>query len=156
MKNKMLAEGLPLALIAGDPASTEGISITPNAVRIYRVGAPENFTGHVVVEMLFTAEKNQRAVGGHVTFSPNARTAWHAHSTGQVLIVTDGLGWIQKEGAPKREIKAGDIVWIEPGVRHWHGATDKTSMRHISITFPDDPAVPGGWMEHVTDKQYLN
>ena len=94
-------------------------------------------------------------LGGTSPFSPGARSAWHVHSTGQILIVTDGVGWIQEEGGAKREIKAGDVVWTAPGVKHWHGATTTTSMRHISITFPDDPAAPGGWMEHVTEGQYV-
>jgi len=156
MKKKILSAALPLALAGVEPVRAEGITISPTGSHTHIVGSPENFTGNVVVEMLFTADQNKRAIGGHVTFAPNARTAWHTHSTGQILIVTDGLGWIQREGAPRQEIKAGDTVWIEPGVKHWHGATATTGMRHISVTFPDDPAVPGGWMEQVTDEQYLD
>jgi quercetin dioxygenase-like cupin family protein len=156
MMKKILAAALPLALGGVEPAFAEGVAISPNGSRAHIVGPAQNFTGHVVVEPLFPLDQNKRGIGGHVTFSPGARSAWHVHSTGQILIVTDGIGWIQEEGGAKREIKAGDVVWTAPGVKHWHGGTATTGMRHISITFPDDPAVPGGWMEHVTDEQYLN
>ncbi len=155
MNKKILATALPLALMGAEPASAESTVISPKRERADVVGPARNFTGHVVVEPLFTIDQSKRALGGHVTFAPGARSAWHSHSTGQVLIVTDGVGWIQGEGGAKREIKAGDVVWTPPGLKHWHGATAKTGMRHISITFPDDPAVPGAWMEHVTDEQYL-
>ena len=68
------------------------------------------------------------------TFAPGARSAWHTHPAGQVLIVTDGVGWVQEEGGAKREIKPGDVVWCPPGVKHWHGATATTGVRHIAIT----------------------
>ncbi|MBY5660091.1 cupin domain-containing protein [Rhizobium leguminosarum] len=153
---KIVATALPLALMGVEPASAEGVAVSPNGSRAHAIGPAQNFTGHVLVEPLFAVDQNKRSIGGHVTFSPGARSAWHVHSTGQVLIVTDGVGWIQEDGGAKREIRAGDVVWTAAGVKHWHGATATASMRHISITFPDDPAVPGGWMEHVIDEQYLN
>ena len=94
-----------------------------------------------------------RSTGGHVTFAPGARSAWHTHPAGQVLIVTDGVGWVQEEGGAKREIKPGDVVWCPPGVKHWHGATATTAMRHIAITGTVD-GKNVDWMEHVTDEQY--
>lgn len=88
-----------------------------------------------------------------MTFEPGSRAAWHTHPAGQVLIVTFGAGWVQEWGQPKREIKTGDVVWIEPGVKHWHGATDTTGMSHLAIT-----EMVGGknvdWMEKVTDEQF--
>ncbi len=62
-----------------------------------------------------------RVSGAIVTFEPGARTAWHTHPLGQTLIVTSGLGWVQREGGPKEEIRPGDIVWFAPGEKHWHG-----------------------------------
>lgn len=110
MNKKILATALPLALMGAEPASAESTVISPKRERADVVGPARNFTGHVVVEPLFTIDQSKRALGGHVTFAPGARSAWHSHSTGQVLIVTDGVGWIQGEGGAKREIKAGDVV----------------------------------------------
>ena len=88
-----------------------------------------------------------------MTFEPGARSAWHTHPGGQILIVITGRGWIQEERGPKREIKDGDVIWTPPGVKHWHGAADTTSMSHIAIT----NVVNGknvDWMEKVSDEQY--
>lgn len=85
--------------------------------------------------------------------SPGARTAWHTHPAGQVLIVTDGTGWIREDGSARREIRSGDVVSIAAGVRHWHGATSSTAMRHIAITnLQDGKGVD--WLEQVTGAQY--
>lgn len=93
------------------------------------------------------------STGGLVTFAPGARSAWHTHPGGQLIIVTSGTGWIQQEGGPKREIKPGDVIWTPPGIKHWHGATAANSMSHIAIT----NVVNGknvNWMEKVSDEQY--
>jgi len=88
-----------------------------------------------------------------VTFEPGARTAWHRHALGQTLIVTAGCGWAQREGGPVEEIRPGDVVWIAPGEKHWHGATRTTAMTHIAIQERlDGKAVE--WMEHVSEEQY--
>lgn len=117
--------------------------------------APEAyFTGSVRIDMPFQATEPARAGGAIVTFEPGARTAWHTHPLGQRLIVTAGLGWVQREGGPKKEIGPGDIVWFEPGERHWHGATDRTAMTHIAIHEVLDGS-PVDWMEHVSDEDYL-
>lgn len=117
-------------------------------------GPADWFTGTVRIDPLFLkAEEPSRATGAYVTFEPGARTAWHTHPAGQVLIVTFGSGWVQSEGGEKREIKAGDVVWFPAGEKHWHGAADTTAMTHIAIT----EAINGSaadWMEHVSDKQY--
>ena len=118
-----------------------------------RQGAAEWFTGAVRVDPLFQAPEPARVGGGHVTFEPGARTAWHTHPLGQTLIVTSGLGWVQREGGPIEEIRAGDIVWFPPGEKHWHGATSTTAMTHIAIQEAlDGKAVE--WMEKVSDAQY--
>jgi quercetin dioxygenase-like cupin family protein len=92
-------------------------------------------------------------VGNTVTFEPGARTAWHTHPLGQVLIVTSGLGRVQREGEPIEEVRPGDVVWFEPGEKHWHGASLATAMTHVAIQEAlDGKAVE--WMEHVSDEQY--
>jgi len=96
-----------------------------------------------------------RVGGATVTFEPGARTAWHTHPLGQTLLVTAGLGWVQRQGGPVENIRPGDIVWFEPGERHWHGATDRTAMTHIAIAEAlDGTAV--AWQEHVSDADYLS
>jgi quercetin dioxygenase-like cupin family protein len=102
---------------------------------------------------LFGEKPGITATGGQVIFAPGARSAWHTHPAGQVLIVTDGTGWVQEEGGAKREIKPGDVIWTPPGVKHWHGATATNAMRHIAIS----GMVNGknvDWLEKVTDEQY--
>ena len=86
-------------------------------------GSPDYFIGSVSVDQRFQRPDPARVGGGIVTFEPGARTAWHTHPLGQTLIVTSGTGWVQREGGPVEEIRPGDVVWIPPGVRHWHGAT---------------------------------
>ena len=116
-------------------------------------GPAENFTGSVRIDRLFTATAPSRMSGGLPTFEPDARTAWHTHPLGQVLIVTAGVGWVRQWGGPVEEIRPGDVVWIPPGVKHWHGATATTAMTHIALQEHLDGRV-ADWMEKVTDEQY--
>ena len=88
-----------------------------------------------------------------VTFEPGARTAWHTHPLGQTLIVTTGLGLVQREGGPIEEIRPGDIVWFEPNEKHWHGASATTAMSHLAVQEKLNGS-PVDWMEQVTDEQY--
>jgi quercetin dioxygenase-like cupin family protein len=107
----------------------------------------------VSVDQRFQRNDPARVGGGHVTFQPGARTAWHTHPLGQTLIVTSGCGWVQVEGGPREEIRPGDIVWLAPGEKHWHGATLTTAMSHIAIAEAlDGKSVE--WMEQVSDVQY--
>jgi quercetin dioxygenase-like cupin family protein len=116
-------------------------------------GPGDWFTGVVRIDPLFAAEGGARAAGNAVTFEPGARTAWHTHPLGQVLIVTAGAGRAQREGGPVEEIRPGDVVWFEPGEKHWHGASPTTAMTHIAIQEAlDGKAVE--WMEQVSDEQY--
>ncbi len=116
-------------------------------------GPAEWFTGTVRIDPLFGASAPARAAGNAVTFEPGARTAWHTHPLGQVLIVTSGLGLAQREGGPVEEIRPGDVVRFEPGEKHWHGASPATAMTHIAVQESlDGRAVD--WMEHVGDEQY--
>ncbi len=102
---------------------------------------------------MFGVTAPARAAGNAVTFEPGARTAWHTHPLGQVLIVATGCGLVQREGGPVEEIHPGDVVWFEPGEKHWHGATATTAMQHLAIQEAlDGKAVD--WMEHVSDEQY--
>jgi 4-carboxymuconolactone decarboxylase len=133
--------------------SAPGLKITRSGSQPSAKGAVEYFTGTVRVDPLFQPNEPSRASGARVTFQPGARTAWHAHSMGQTLIVTAGSGWIQQWGGPIEEIRRGDVVWIPPGLKHWHGATATTSMTHIAIQEQlDGKGVE--WMEKVSDEQY--
>ena len=116
-------------------------------------GPTEWFTGAVRIDFLFDAKAPARAGGAAVTFEPGARTAWHTHPLGQRLIVTAGLGLVQREGGPVEEIRPGDVVWCPPGEKHWHGATATTGMTHIAIQETQDGRAVD-WMEHVSDEQY--
>ena len=129
------------------------MQITRSGAQPSGKGPAEYFTGTVRIDPLFSAPDPARAAGASVTFEPGARTAWHTHPLGQTLIVTSGLGWVQREGGPVEEVRPGDVVWFPPGEKHWHGATATTAMTHIAIQERlDGKAVD--WMEHVTDGQY--
>lgn len=113
----------------------------------------EYFTGNVRIDPLFEAPEPARALGVSVTFEPGARTAWHTHLLGQILIVTAGCGLVQCWGGPARKIRPGDVIQCPPGEKHWHGATATTAMTHIAIVEQlDGKAVH--WMEKVSDEQY--
>jgi quercetin dioxygenase-like cupin family protein len=129
------------------------MEITRNGSRPSGRGPAAYFTGAVRVDPLFGPPEPARASGSSVTFEPGARTAWHAHPLGQTLIVTTGCGRVQREGGPVEEIRPGDVVWIPPGVKHWHGAAPTTAMTHIAIQEKFDGKVVE-WMEKVSDEQY--
>ena len=116
-------------------------------------GPAEWFTGTVRVDSLFQAPDPARVSGASVTFEPGARTAWHTHPLGQTLIVTAGSGLAQRWGGPIEQIRPGDVIWIPPGEKHWHGATATTAMTHIAIQEQLDGKTVD-WMEQVTDEQY--
>ena len=118
-----------------------------------RKGPADWFTGSVRIDPLFQAAEPARGQGAAVTFEPGARTAWHTHPLGQTLIVTFGLGWVQREGGPIEEIRPGDVVWIAPGEKHWHGASPTSGMTHIAIQEALNGKVVD-WMEKVSDNQY--
>jgi 4-carboxymuconolactone decarboxylase len=142
-----------LALIGSAFAEAQTVNITRAGTRGVRPGPAENFTGTVRLEMLFEALDPSHASGGTVSFEPGARTAWHSHPRGQILIVTAGTGRVQRWGDPVEEIRAGDVVRIPANEKHWHGASPLTSMTHIAITeHRDGTAVQ--WMEGVSDEQY--
>ena len=117
-------------------------------------GPAEWFAGTVRLDPLNTAPDPARVACASVTFEPGARTAWHTHPLGQTLLVTAGCGWVQRDGGPIEEIRPGDVVWFDPGEKHWHGAAATTAMTHIAIQeMLDGKAVD--WLEQVSDEQYL-
>lgn len=116
-------------------------------------GPADWFTGTVRIDPLFQAEPPGQVAGAAVTFEPGARTTWHTHPAGQPLIVTAGLGRVQRDGGPVEEIRPGDVVWFPAGERHWHGAAPDVAMTHIAI----QEAVAGElviWLEPVSDADY--
>jgi quercetin dioxygenase-like cupin family protein len=166
-RRHMLAACSGLAALAVDkPAAaqtrTQVAPTTPRngTMEIKRIGSQPSgkgpadyFTGTVRIDPLFQTPEPARAAGASVTFEPGARTAWHTHPLGQTLIVTAGVGWVQRWGGPVEEIRPGDVVWFPPGDKHWHGATPMTAMTHIAIQERLDGKVVD-WMEHVSDEQY--
>lgn len=117
-------------------------------------GSDKIFTGTVRIDPLYPANNEMRSSGGSVTFEPGARSNWHIHPVGQVLLVTAGVGRTQEWGKKVQEIKAGDIIICPAGVKHWHGAAPNVSMTHISICEEKEPGKVVEWMEKVTDEQY--
>jgi quercetin dioxygenase-like cupin family protein len=107
----------------------------------------------VRIDPLFPVREPSRVSAASVTFEPGARTASHTHPRGQTLIITAGVGWVQREGGSVEEVRPGDVVWFPPGLKHWHRATPATAMTHIAI----QEAMNGttvDWMEKVSDEQY--
>jgi quercetin dioxygenase-like cupin family protein len=116
-------------------------------------GPADWFTGAVRVDPLFGAQDQAAASAAYVTFEPGARTAWHTHPLGQRLIATAGCGRVRLWGGPVQEIRAGDVVCIAPGEKHWHGAGPATAMTHIAVQEQlDGKAVD--WLEKVSDEDY--
>jgi quercetin dioxygenase-like cupin family protein len=116
-------------------------------------GPADYFTGTVRIDPLNSAPPPARVVCASVTFEPGARTAWHTHPLGQTLVVTAGCGRAQSWDGPLQEIRPGDVVWIPPGEKHWHGAAPATALTHIAIQEQlDGKAVD--WLEQVSDVQY--
>ncbi len=129
------------------------MDIKRNGSQPSRKGPAEYFTGTVRVDPLFQPKDPARTLGAYVTFEPGARTAWHAHALGQTLVVTSGCGRVQRWDGPIEEIRPGDVVWIEPGEKHWHGAAPTTAMTHIAIVEQLE-GERTDWMEKVSDEQY--
>jgi quercetin dioxygenase-like cupin family protein len=148
-----LSCGLALAQAPAGGSDAGQIVITPAESQKAIEGAADRFTGSVRVQSLFAAKPPGRASGGQVTFQPGARSAWHTHPLGQALIVTEGTGWVQQWGGPVQVMRKGDVIWIPPGTKHWHGATPTTSVTHIAIQ-EEQNGVNVNWMEKVSDEQY--
>jgi quercetin dioxygenase-like cupin family protein len=117
-------------------------------------GPADWFTGDVYIDSLRDPDEQSVVGCAHVRFTPGARTAWHTHPKGQTLYVTDGVGLVARRDGGVRQIKSGDVVFIEPGEEHWHGATPDRFMAHVAIQEADEQGVPVTWLEHVTDEEY--
>ena len=129
------------------------MKITKNGTQPSSKGSTEYFTGTVRIDPLFEPIAPARTLGANVTFEPGARTAWHTHPLGQILVVTAGHGLVQRWDSPIEEIHPGDVVWFSPGEKHWHGATPTTAMTHIAIVELLD-GKSADWMEQVSDEAY--
>ncbi len=116
-------------------------------------GPEDWFTGSVRIDPLFDPNNSRRAAAATVTFEPGARTAWHTHPLGQTLIITSGIGWVQKENSAVEEVRPGDIIWFEANEKHWHGATKTNGVTHIAIQENLNGKLVE-WMEKVSDEQY--
>lgn len=151
---------LPLCLPAGAICADAGTVAPQTAVTVTRAsslptitGDASYFTGTVHVDAMFQRTSPARAGGALVSFAPGARTAWHTHPLGQTLIVTQGHGWVQHWQGPLQALAVGDVAWIPPGVKHWHGATATSVMQHVAIAEAQDGTVVS-WLEHVTEDVY--
>lgn len=150
----LLAATHSLTIAKSAPAGADGgVRITADHARPAAPGPSATFTGEVTVKPLFDANDVRTFGAAQVTFRPCSRTAWHTHPGGQTLIVTSGTGWVQEWGGQRQRINPGDVVWTEPGVKHWHGAAEDAEMTHIAIQATVDGR-PVDWQEHVTDEQY--
>lgn len=113
----------------------------------------EYFTGQSYLEMLST----EQVVIGNVTFEPSCRNHWHIHHAekggGQILLVISGEGWYQEWGKPAKKLKAGDVVNVKAGVKHWHGATADSWFQHLAIEVPGESSRTQ-WCEPVADDEY--
>jgi quercetin dioxygenase-like cupin family protein len=128
--------------------------IIPAGSRPTRRAPKESFTGTVWQDPIITPQAPMRIASSRVAFEPGARTAWHTHPLGQTLYVIAGVGRFQTKGGPIREIKPGDVVWIPPEEKHWHGGSPTTGMVHIAMQESQD-GIHVTWMEHVTDAEYF-
>ena len=122
--------------------------------RVTGLGPDDWFTGTVFIDPIRNPDE-QSAIGcAHVRFSPGARTAWHTHPKGQTLYVTDGIGLVASRGGKILQIRPGDVVYIEPGEEHWHGATPDRFMAHVAMQEADENGRVVTWLQHVADNEY--
>ena len=137
---------------AVNAAARADLKITPAGSGA--ASAPEQyFTGKVEISGLYQADTPARVGGATVSFTAGARTAWHTHPLGQTLFIVSGSGWVQKEGEQVQQVGPGDVVWIPPNVRHWHGATLAAAMTHFAVAEARD-GTSVTWMEKVSDEDY--
>jgi quercetin dioxygenase-like cupin family protein len=131
------------------------MEITRVATDESQKGNDDHFRGAIRVDRIVkTPHDPARTHCSYVTFEPGSRTAWHTHPLGQILVITAGCGWVKQERGKKKEVHPGDVVWIPPDKKHWHGATAETTMTHIAI----HDELKGNdidWLKHVTDEEYL-
>lgn len=116
-------------------------------------GPDAYFTGTVRISTRYQSDDPARIGGATVSFDAGARTAWHTHPYGQTLFIVSGVAFVQNEGRPAEKVGAGDVVFIPPHVRHWHGAGPAAPMVHFAVAEALD-GNPVTWMEKVTDEDY--
>ena len=129
------------------------MDIIRNGSQPSSLGGPANFTGHARRDPILTAPAPSRLACGFVTFDPGARTTWHTHPVGQLLVITAGQGRVGTWGGPVHLVSAGDFIWFAPGEKHWHGGGLTTGMTHIAITEAEGGSAVD-WLEPVTDAQF--
>ncbi|TPG65304.1 cupin domain-containing protein [Hymenobacter nivis] len=112
-----------------------------------------NFTGVVYVATLVKDAPTFNCASSNVTFTPGARSHWHTHAAGQILLVTEGVGYYQEKGQPIRLLRQGEVVQAQPGVEHWHGASPQQGMTHISLNVNTEKGIVD-WGRAVTDQEY--
>ena len=139
---KMIAPSTALTTVA-EPTFSKGTKVANN-----------NFTGDVWVNMLTSVDTAISTSVGNVTFAPKARSNWHLHPSGQILLITDGVGYYQEKGQPIRTIRKGDVIKCPANLAHWHGASKDSSMSHVALG-PDNGKGAVIWQEKVTDEEYL-
>ncbi|MCM2565214.1 (R)-mandelonitrile lyase [Janthinobacterium kumbetense] len=145
---------LPAGAVSAEPAAAPAaVTVTRAAALPSSIGDAAYFTGKVAVDARFQRLAPARVGGAIVTFAPGARTAWHTHPLGQTLIVTQGQGWVQHWQGPLQALAVGDVAWIPPGVKHWHGATATSAMQHVAIAEAQDGTAVT-WLEQVADDGY--
>ena len=125
-----------------EPVFPKGNEITGN-----------NFSGTAWLHMFVNSDSLFNTSIGNVTFEPKARTNWHRHPGGQILLVTDGSGYYQEKGKPARRIQKGDVVKIPPEMLHWHGAAPENGLSHIAISLNTDKG-SAVWSVPVSDEEY--
>ena len=120
-----------------------------------KLGPAENFTGNAWNTALVADDSTYNTVIGNVYFEPGARSNWHKHPSGQILIITDGVGYHQIKGQPRQTIRKGDVVKCPPNVEHWHGASKDTGMQQMYILPKTERGIVT-WLQKVTDEEYNN
>lgn len=144
----------PVNAASGQSADAgQNIVITRSKAIPSAAGTPDRFTGSVKMDTLALPTGPSHARVLSVTFSPGGYTAWHSHPLGQILVVTEGNGYVQQWGGAVQQIHPGDVIWTPPNVKHWHGAGPKAAMTHISI-YDEAEGQATKWMEKLTDEEY--
>lgn len=157
MRLKGIINGMVLALMIATLFSCNSSNDNTTTENLFPKGEKinsENFIGTVWLQMMEDETDTALNISmGNVTFEPGARTNWHSHPGGQILLVTEGKGWYQEKGKPVETMKKGDVVKCPPNIEHWHGATATDTMAHMAISLNTDK---GGavWLDPVTDEEY--